>query len=278
MTTDPDQSSALDQLFCPECTYNLQALTSDRCPECGYSLEWVRSPISRIPWVHRDTIGSLRAYWQTVWMVGRRNKHFCEEIAKPVDHHHANSFRWVTILHAQLAVLALTLLFWLGHSPTLPPITAHPFLTVLLLYGTPHIACFLFLAAATGIPGYFFTADALPTELQNRAIALSYYACAALALLFIAAALAFVGHAAAPFSRRLANSIFTIAGSVPLVLFFLYRSDLVLLARRAMPHLPRRIAALSIVLPILWIILFFLIALGLPISALYIYIIYASLP
>src|SRR5207248_6621833 len=40
-----------------------------------------------------------------------------------------------------------------------------------------------FLAAATGVPSYFCHSRHLEIERQNRAIALSYYACAVLALL-----------------------------------------------------------------------------------------------
>ena len=28
-------SSSADDLYCPDCGYNLRGITSDRCPECG---------------------------------------------------------------------------------------------------------------------------------------------------------------------------------------------------------------------------------------------------
>jgi len=64
-----------DDLNCPKCGYSLRGLTSERCPECGMSLAEVNALGSAIPWVHRRSIGTWRAYWRTVdWATfhGRR--------------------------------------------------------------------------------------------------------------------------------------------------------------------------------------------------------------
>jgi hypothetical protein len=52
-TTPPpamsDDATAVEQLLCPLCDYDLRGLTEPRCPECGYRFEWedLRDPARR---------------------------------------------------------------------------------------------------------------------------------------------------------------------------------------------------------------------------------------
>ena len=99
-----------EDLFCPECAYNLRTLTSDRCPECGSSLETLRSTVSGIPWTKRDQLGWFRAYWKTVRLATFGQRKFVFEIGRPVDYADSQRFRWLTILHVYVPILALTVL------------------------------------------------------------------------------------------------------------------------------------------------------------------------
>ncbi len=182
----PQSTAIPDDLFCPQCGYNLRGLTSDRCPECGHSIEGVRPLTSGIPWVHRKQLGSFRAYWKTVWLVMFNQKRLCDEIAHPVSYADSQSFRWITILHAYLPVLLVTV----AYGMFLPAILlVHWFLDGRLQDVCPraglHLCFVLFLAASTGVPSYFFQPRGVLVSLQNRAIALSYYASAPLALTFV---------------------------------------------------------------------------------------------
>ena len=170
-------------LFCQTCGYNLRGLTGDRCPECGRSLETIRATTSLIPWVYRKKLGQFRAYWRTVWLVMFRQRRFCDEMARPVSYADAQRFRWATILHAYAPVLLLTISVYVGAWPILfrDPLWNQLFVAVWPAIGV-HFCIVLFLAAVTGVPGYFFHPDHLPVELQNRAIALSCYTCGPLAL------------------------------------------------------------------------------------------------
>ena len=113
-------------LFCPACGYNLRGLTDDRCPECGNTFDRATLHVSRIPWVHRNQLGRFRAYWQTVWLVITRPRQFRDEVLHPVSYRDAQQFRWITILHAYLPVLAGTVALYLFGSFQLFPVTVIP--------------------------------------------------------------------------------------------------------------------------------------------------------
>lgn len=186
-------------LYCSQCGYNLRGCAAERCPECGYDLAGFRTAEPQIPWARRRGIGWVRAYVKTLWMTRMRHRVFCEEMARPVSYRDAQTFRWTTILLAYLPVLAGTVLAYLLNPPRLwsTPLSTEDFLSG-FGRGTPtalelayadvwravvlHVCFLLFLAAATGVPSYFFHPKALPIEQQNRAIALSYYLCGPLVL------------------------------------------------------------------------------------------------
>ncbi|UCE59769.1 MAG: hypothetical protein JSU63_20295 [Phycisphaerales bacterium] len=165
-----------DDLYCPKCSYNLRGLTGDRCPECGYSLEDVRSGVSLIPWVHRRQIGRFRAYWKTIWMVMMQPKRLALEIGRPVSYPDSQSFRWVTVLHVYLPVLLGAILLYIV-EPTRPfhdkfLDEAYRAIWPMVLL---HFLVILYVIAATGVPSYFFHPRGVAVNLQNRAVALSYY-------------------------------------------------------------------------------------------------------
>ncbi|MEW6252771.1 MAG: hypothetical protein AB1716_19215 [Planctomycetota bacterium] len=145
----------------------------------------MRSTGEILPWAYRREIGRLRAYWRTVWLVTRRPKQLSLAMSRPVAYRDAQRFRWVTWLHVVLTLLGVMLLTRLMTGP--PQQTDHWYAWGLAALG--YLLICAFLAGAPGVASYFFHPRRLPIEQQNRAIALSYYAWAPLAVAPLALAL-----------------------------------------------------------------------------------------
>ena len=97
---DRTRRAITEDIFCPQCTYNLRGLTADRCPECGRDIADIHKGESQIPWVHRKKIGRIRAYWKTVWIVCFHPKRFGFEPRRSVDRQAARRFRQTTLVCA----------------------------------------------------------------------------------------------------------------------------------------------------------------------------------
>jgi hypothetical protein len=283
-----DEAGSLpDDVYCPECDYNLRGLTSDRCPECGCAVDFARLAGSQIPWVHRRRIGWYRAYWQTVWLVMFRTKRFCDEIARPVSFRHSQSFRWVSVLHAFVPLAVLIALAWL-----IPPSVG----TVLLpnawaLAGglaVLIVSLFLLLAALTGLPSYFFQPRHLTTEEQNRGLALSYYACAALAwtpLAFVCVLMSMLAYwldrgSLAGFYGWYNNDVAVVfkllAILLPLGQLIAWWFDLIHISQRSMRRRLGAVARMALLVPALWVVVGSLILPGIPLVFLYVALIIVS--
>lgn len=287
-----DNAAIPDDIFCPECSYNLRGTPSDYCPECGYSLANIRSPVCRIPWVKRRELGRFRSYWRTVWMVRFRNRRFCEEVARPVSYSDAQAFRWVTVLHAYVPVLLVTIVVYLAAPPgrqsattsfQMPP----PAMTqsgpsvieqahsevwpVVVLHG-----CFLlFLAAATGAPSYLLRSRRAPVQQRNNTIAMSYYACGPLALTVlpvVALSATFVSY------DRWAQQVAVLLAVLLILLVLLaWWVDLVRVARRAMPQIKTRRVMVAVTVPLLWLLVAGLTLVCLPLIVLSVLVVLVSL-
>lgn len=164
------------EVFCPTCGYNLRGLTGNRCPECGSDIEAYRQRGSLLPWVYRDRIGRPRAFWKTVWLVTFNNRRFGMEMGRPVDEQHARQFRWALIAHAYLAVLATTLLAFVGGAL---PHDAE----AILFAGVMLILVFAGLTVVTILPYWGFRHRSLSLETQRRAAVMMLYSSAPLAWL-----------------------------------------------------------------------------------------------
>jgi hypothetical protein len=192
---------------CPECTYDLRGSTSPRCSECGFELQILRTKESQIPWSHRRERGRFRAYWQTVWMVVRWPKRLCLELARPVSFPDSQKFRWLTFLYAYLPILLASLTWiafdhwrhWAGGDELRWTLAGVNVAAVVLLAGVP------------GVASYFFQSRRLPLAAQNRAIALSYYAWAPLAVLPLALVAIMPGFATAK-GEELYPAVFFVSG------------------------------------------------------------------
>ncbi len=165
-------------VVCPDCGYDLRGSTSARCPECGFGLDVLRTRVTLIPWSHRRELGWFKAYWKTVWLVLRHPKRLCLEMARPVSYADSQSFRWVTTLHAYVPIAVATAV-WLQVHPLAAPggREGRAWLLAGLVTWLP-----LALVLLPGLASYFFQPRQHTVEQQNRAIALSYYAWAPLAL------------------------------------------------------------------------------------------------
>jgi len=258
-------SEITDDLYCPDCGYNLRGLTGERCPECGSSIEGMRDRTSRIPWVHRKEIGLIRAYWATVWLVMFRQRRFVNEIAREVNYVDSQSFRWVTILHVAIPVLigAVIAAALLGPTPFQDEVAdalCQSIWPPILLY-----VCFvLFLAAATGVPSYFFHPKAIPIAQQNRAIALSYYACGPLSVVVLGVPFAVAAPLVGDNDARILCLL--LAPCLPAGMLAAWWFDLIHLSRRFMPQRPMRAWLVAVGVPVLWMLLALVILVGLPLS------------
>ncbi len=284
-----------DDIYCPGCGYDLRGSISDAWSECGYALAGLRAPVSRIPWVCDRNLGLHRAYWRTVWMVLFRNRRFCEEYARPsVSYRHARTFQWVTVLHAYLLALLLTILFYATNPPVVPSrddlaerrwatgtfqliaplgelVYAEVWPAVIL-----HASLVLFLAAATGVPSYFLHPRQVAPQRQNNAVAMSYYACGPLAFTAVLALVVAVPVDLLFPTDSLAGSLSGASGVAACVLVFAWWLTLVRLARRTMPQLKTQPVIVAVAVPVLWVALAGVILIVLPALVLYVLVLIAA--
>jgi hypothetical protein len=270
-------------LFCPECGYNLHGIEeAKRCPECGLAIDREGFGRSRIPWVHRRHVGRVRAYWRTVWMATARPKDLATEAARPVSFGDAQRFRYVTALLAALPFGAglAGAMYWYGSAGFLsviqpsnlggsmtggPPVPMFdvvvPWESGATLPPVLPLAALLAAVFVTGVASYWFHPRRLPVVRQNRAIALSYYACAPLAfasvpvLLFAAvAALRAAGLDDSASATWTLVRLLAIAGTVLSALLFLalWRSTLSLLKRTTQSG-AARMALAAVLVPLKWL-------------------------
>jgi len=96
-------------VLCPACGYDLRGMTADRCSECGLVIDPEVLRRSAVPWAHRKSVGRVRAFLRTAWMVTGDGKALRQEAAKEQSARDGAWFRrWVA------AVLAACCLFIAG--------------------------------------------------------------------------------------------------------------------------------------------------------------------
>jgi len=196
-----------DELYCPECGYNLHALESiGRCPECGLTIDRAGFARSRIPWVHRRHLGRIRAYWRTLWLAILKPGTIAAEASRRVDYRDAQKFRFVTAFVAAVSVIAglVGAMVWYGSAAIYSFITpatipgwglgtqASPMFDLVIPWDAGAtwppvvpLAALLTSVLVTGVASYWFHPRSISVVRQNRAIALSYYACAPMTMAFI---------------------------------------------------------------------------------------------
>lgn len=257
-------------VFCPDCAYNLRSLTGIRCPECGTNIEAYRERGSVIPWVYRDKVGRIRAFWKTVWLVTFNDRQFGMELSRPVDERHARKFRWAVIAHAYLPVLAVTLLAFVAG---ILPRNTEAYVIAAMMQAAA-IAC---LAAVTILPYWGFRHRDLALEMQHRAAVMMLYSPAPLAWTLLAGVLLMLGILCDVTQLGDAYFVFCMAGLA-----------LVVLSAALMLGAIRRIArhALGAGRPALWtsaklifacLVVAFFVLVVLPASVLFLGVVYYSL-
>lgn len=189
--TESTASQSPTEFFCPECGYDLRAITSERCPECGLAIDRASMSVSRIPWSHRKEIGGFRAYWRTSLLAVSRPKRIAEEMSRPVSYADAQRFRHMTVLLAWLPIAGWIVALMVINREYFPISLAAGerlgWCMEIATYLAGLFAIWLFLLMASGASSFFVHPKRLPVVLQNRAIALSFYAAAPLAWLWVPA-------------------------------------------------------------------------------------------
>jgi hypothetical protein len=180
-----------EELFCPECGYDLRGAASDRCPECGLRIDRATMSVSRIPWVHRREIGRFRAYWRTTRLVMFQRLRMIDEMNRPIRVSDARRFWMVTVLLAWLPIAAWAVGLALSNFEfnDFKAGTRLGWGLEGMIFLAALFAVWLFLLLATGSASYWFVSQTLQGPRQGRAIAISYYACAPLAWLWLPASM-----------------------------------------------------------------------------------------
>ena len=165
--------------------------------------------LSRIPWSYRHRLGRILALQRTIFMATFKPRRLAGSSAGPVDFAESEYFRWIVVALASLPLVAtlLVIIRIVGGSGFLSGVGVAPlsnwgsgmsspsFLWQLgfiwsagaTLAPVAAIAIVLALMLGTAASKYWFRPNSLPIERQNRAMAISGYACAPLAWLFIPA-------------------------------------------------------------------------------------------
>jgi hypothetical protein len=179
--------SELESIHCGNCYYDLRGLTSDRCPECGLTIDATRGRF--ILWERRAKLGWMRTFRSTVlmatfypWQLGRA-------CVSPVDSRSAKVFRWYAVIQAWL-LLSVIYLIAACQSDRLGLQGGRYIQSdsdLAMLWGTGSdllpilpIGLLITLILGTSIAPLFHIRR-LPPLRRNRAMAISYYACAPLA-------------------------------------------------------------------------------------------------
>ncbi len=177
------EAGAAAGLYCPHCGYDLRTLATDACPECGGAVDLAALKRSQIPWTHRDEIGFVRGFWRTAWRVTFKTQFFSHEVARPVDLAEAKRFRLWVVLWLAIGMMlpgAIHIILARTVMSVLSPVTGQGIIAFVI---PAFVLLGVFLYGFTGLHTYWFHPHHLDVEQQNRAVALSYYACAPLAYL-----------------------------------------------------------------------------------------------
>lgn len=247
-----EDSLTQPELICLHCGYDLRGLDRNRCPECGEEFDPEANLRPRLPWARRSVVGRFRGYSHTVLLATFRSARIAAEINRPVSYRDAQLFRWITVVLAAIPLVIVGIILMTQvQQPVQPLEKIQRIWSIVALAGM-----FPFLAFFSGIGSYFFHPRYISTDRQNRAIALSYYACAPLAFLFLPCAI--FGGMVLLNPQPSTSEIYPILGGCigfSLVVALLL---MVLLATRRLMKIttrcgPGRQIALVLSLPLLWI-------------------------
>lgn len=172
-------------VLCENCGYNLRGLPGgqDICPECGtkFDPKVLRTKAadtqrSQLPWKQRRAVGFFEGYYGSIRMVLLTPKRFELEIWQggKLSKKEANAFRWITVAHAYLPLLAIAVVL-IGPKIKQPA-------QFLPLAAIGAAAMLMWLKKSTELLVNFFQRQTMSADVQNRVIGLAYLSSAALAL------------------------------------------------------------------------------------------------
>jgi len=184
--------------YCPACGYDLRgSAVAAQCPECGQEIDEASLRAAQVPWSNRDQIGTTKALLRTAYRATFRTGRFCQAVGQPIDYADARRFQrtviglvWFTSLVALGFMLFVLGQDDYGDHPWLETLGPGPSIALGLAFA---VGWYLFLLLGTGVHTYWFHPKAISTEQQNRAVALSYYACASLLWSVVAMPLMMIG-------------------------------------------------------------------------------------
>ncbi len=208
----------------------------------------LRAAEPQIAWARRREIGFIRAYLRTANDVTFRTRRFAAEVVRPVDYRDAQRFRALTVALAFVPLLVGQGMFALSTGQAPAWLASEPWLLAPFNAGI-----LLGLVFVTGVHSYGFHRKCDPMPLQNRAVALSYYAFGGLGLANA------VGISAAVVIGPFAALSHPAGGQIvlPIVLiaqvlgFALSYWNLIGLARHTLRS-ARQSVAIAVVLPLEW--------------------------
>ena len=263
--------------------YDRRGLAGDACPECGVKIDRTLLEKSSIHWVHREGLG-IGAFLKTAMRATFKTEFFCLEIARPVSLIDARKFRrrvvWILTLVGSLYAILLAMMVEDLRDPIDLTWAIRPWVTVLFALMVAGLI-WLFLIVWTGLHMAWFHPKALSIEQQNRAIALSHYACAPLLWLFfsaVAIGLAILAGLIADESGIDGLYWVSFAFGMPggLSVFLAVAAFLFVCARMAQ-HTSNRTGVtrlmLWLILPVLWLLWAAVMFFVLPVVGMYLYII-----
>ncbi len=271
--TDASQSYAGFDVYCHECGYNLRGIETTRCPECGKESPALQNADPRIPWIHRKSIGSVRAFLKTVLFATFSPRKLSEDVYLQIDFRDAQRFRWWTIGVAMFWVVTSTVLFfaagpydlYLGHI-------VNDLYQMVWPCVVANILILLYMILATGVPSLFFDYRDIPVNLRNNAIALSYYCIAPLTWWPLPVVVSILIFREAPIdirNRWIAIPLTTIAVIAPATPAILWCFQIFRIARRVLRNQTGRKAWLMMGIPILWMLAGVLVLVLIPLAVFY---------
>jgi hypothetical protein len=116
----------------------------------------------------------------------------------------------------------------------------------------------------TGTPAYFFHPKRLEVDIQNRAVALSNYACAPLAWMPVMPLVSFLYHLFIGGDSDLEVAIWLIGVIWPLILLLLFWLDALRLAKHLTARPAGAMVRMGLFLPLIWLVIMVFIGVGIP--------------
>jgi hypothetical protein len=267
-----DPSIQTDSLHCPDCGYNLFGIESARCPECGLAIDRSILGDSRIPWMHRRRIGRIRAFWRTVVLATLHPKIIAQEVNRTVGYADAIKFRRVCLLLAILGCLPVIVLM----------VIEMPMLRweAVGLAVVCEFSVWLYLLCITGLPSLFFRPNALPVLRQNRAVALSFYTVAPLTAMIVPIGILCVSILMLDGPNRWISegeTLIVVGFALLMALLAAHGTNSFILLKHATHCSAARRWIMDVCLVSAWLILAYVVLIGIPAIAIYVAVVVQSL-